>query len=333
MKKFICILLLSCASFIWAQNKVGTTAAEFLTIPVGAKAIGMGGAFVASADDITAAFYNPGGLSRINENQFLVNYSEWLVGSKHSWIGLGIKATDDDYVAISVDNLDYGEEEVTTVDSPEGTGEMWNASDLACNLSYCRNLTDRFSIGATVKYIQQKIWNESATSFAADIGLLYRTQLEGLNIGMSISNFGKDMKLEGKDLLRPIDVDESYNYNNSSITSNLSTDSWELPLIFSVGFAWKLNLTHELFLTAATDAVIPSNENTYLNVGGELEWNNIFFARIGKNSLFKEHAQEGLTAGMGIKYEISGLKLSVEYAYLDFGIWSNINRYSITIGF
>ena len=333
MKKFICILFLLFISNITAQNKVGTTAAEFLTIPVGTKAMGMGGAFTAVADDITAAFYNPGSLSRIEGNQFLTNYSDWLAGSKYSWIGLGIKVSNDDYIALSVTSLNYGEEEVTTISSPDGTGEMWDASDIALSLSYSRNLTDRFSIGGSVKYIRQKIWNESASTFAVDIGLLYKTQVEGLNIGMSISNFGTEMKLDGKDLLRPIDIDGAYNYNNSTITSNLSTDKWELPLIFTVGLSWKFDLWNDFSLTTAGDAVIPSNENTYLNVGGELQWKDIFFARVGRNSFLKENAEEGLTFGTGVKYELLGLKLAVEYAFLDFGVWNNLNRYSITIGF
>ncbi|MCK9282427.1 MAG: PorV/PorQ family protein [Melioribacteraceae bacterium] len=333
MKKFICILFLLSVSIITAQNKVGTTAAEFLTIPVGSKAMGMGGAFTGLADDITAAFYNPGSLSRIEGNQFISNYSEWLVDSKYSWFGLGIKASDDDYITLSVTSLDYGDEEVTTISEPEGTGQMWNASDIAIALSYSRNLTDRFSIGGSVKYIQQKIWNESASSFAIDLGLLYKTQVDGLNIGMSITNFGTQMKLDGKDLLTAVDVDQSYNYNNSTITSGLSTDEWELPLVFTVGSSWRFNLWDEFAFTTAVDAVIPSNANTHINLGSELQWNNIFFARIGKSSLFKENAQEGLTFGAGIKYELSGIKVAVEYAYLDFGMWSNLNRYSITIGF
>jgi opacity protein-like surface antigen len=333
MKKFICSLLFLFVSITSAQNKVGTTAAEFLTIPVGTKALGMGAAFTSVADDITAAYYNPGSLSRISENQFLTNYSEWLVDTKYSWIGLGVKLSSDDYIVLSVTSLDYGEEEVTTISLPEGTGEKWDASDIAISLSYSRNLTDRFSIGGSVKYIQQKIWNESASSFAADIGLLYKTQVEGLNLGMSISNFGTGMELDGKDLLRAVDIDESYNYNNSTITSNISTDKWELPLIFAVGLSWKYDLWDDLYLTTAADAVIPSNENTYINLGGELQWKDVFFARAGKNSFLKENAEEGFTLGAGLKYELSGLKLSVEYAFLDFGNWSNLNRYSITIGF
>jgi hypothetical protein len=333
IKKIVILFLLLYVPVIFGQSKVGTTAAEFLTIPAGAKATAMGGAFVAVSDDITAAYYNPGSLSRISGNEFIANYSDWLIDSRYNWIGIGIKAGEDDYVAISVYNLDYGEEEVTTVDSPEGTGEMWEASDIAINLSYCRNLTDRFSIGGTIKYIQQKIWNESASAFAADIGLLYKTEVEGLNIGMSISNFGQEMQLDGKDLLLPADVDGSYDYNNSAITSKLSTDTWELPLIFVVGLSWKYNFFNDFNLTAASDAVIPNNQNTYLNAGLELQWNNTLFIRTGRNSLMKNNAEEGFSFGAGIKYEIAGLRIGAEYAFLDFGAWSNLNRYSVSIGF
>jgi Type IX secretion system protein PorV len=333
MKKFICIVLILFVSTLSGQNKIGTTAAEFLTIPVGSKAIAMGGAFVAVSDDITSAYWNPAGLSRLKLNEFNVNYSDWLLDTRISWAGIGVKIGEDDYASVSIIYLDYGDEPVTTVDFPEGTGQMWDATDIAISLSYARNLTDRFSIGGSFKYIQQKIWNESASAFAFDVGLLYKTQFEGLNLGMSISNFGQEMKLDGKDLLKPIDLDESYFNNNPVITTELSTDSWELPLIFSVGVSWTYPLLNGLALLTAVDAKIPSNQNSYINLGCELQWHDMFFVRMGRNSLFKEFAEEGITFGAGLKHKIAGLDISIEYAFLDFGIWSNLNRYSVAIGF
>ncbi|MGD8781012.1 MAG: PorV/PorQ family protein [Ignavibacteria bacterium] len=333
MKKLLFLVLLLNGTVLFAQNKVGTTAAEFLCIPVGAKAVGMGGAFVAVADDITAAYWNPGGLSRLTKNEFNANYAEWFIDTKLSWSGLGVRVTPDDYVAVSITILDYGEEPITTIELPEGTGETWNAMDLAIYLSYSRNLTDRFSIGGTAKYIQQRIWNESAHGFAFDVGLLFKTQLEGLNIGMAISNFGQSMQLDGQDLLQPIDIDESYDYNNSTITSKLYTDQWELPLIFTVGTAWEFPLSKDLRLTVAADAKIPSNQSTYANLGSQVQLGKYFYARAGYNSLFKPDAEEGLTLGGGINYTLAGLLLKIEYAYLDFGVLGDISRYSISINF
>jgi hypothetical protein len=78
MKKIstIIIILLLLVTHSFAASKVGTTAAQFLKIGVGSRAVGMGGAFVAVADDITSLYWNPGGLGRLNHNEafsFILN--------------------------------------------------------------------------------------------------------------------------------------------------------------------------------------------------------------------------------------------------------------------
>lgn len=334
MKKLLVILTIF-ASGLFAQSKVGTTAANFLTIPVGPRATGMGGAYIAVASDITAAFWNPSGLSTLAQNEFHVNHTEWLVGTRLDWLGAVIKMGDSDAFAISLYQLDYGEEEITTITQQNGTGEKWSASDLAFNLSYSRNLTDRFSIGATFKYITQKIWNESASAFALDVGLLFQTELEGLKLGMNISNFGTEMKLDGKDLLQAVDVDPSNSGNNENIAANLSTDSWTLPLMFSVGVAYDVftDPASDWKVTLASDALIPNNQTSYINVGGEFGFSDILFIRGGYNSLFKEDAEEGLTAGIGLQYSLGGLMVRADYSYMDFGRFDEISRYALTIGF
>ncbi len=66
----LCLSLLLCSLLVASVegqtlSKSGTTAAQFLKIGVGARAIGMGGAFAATADDITAMYWNPAGLARV----------------------------------------------------------------------------------------------------------------------------------------------------------------------------------------------------------------------------------------------------------------------------
>lgn len=330
MKKIV-LLILFINALLLAQDKVGTTAANFLTLPVGPRAVGMGSAFIAVSNDVTAAFWNPGGLARLEGLQFNVNHSEWLVDTKLDWVGLNVKVDDANAIAVSIYKLDYGSDRITTVDQPMGTGQMWDASDLAMYLSYSRNLTDRFSIGGSFKYIRQQIWNESASAFALDIGLLYQTQFEGLSIGASIQNFGTEMKLDGQDLLRPIDIDESQAGNNDNITAKLDTDSWELPLIFSVGVAYDILHYDDWSFTIATDARIPNNENTYINTGFEFAWNDMCFIRGGYSSLFKEYAEEGISAGIGIKYKISDFSVLADFSYSDYGKFGDILKYSISI--
>lgn len=315
-----------------AQSKVGTTAANFLNIPIGSRATGMGGAFASIANDATTMFYNPGGLSRITGNEFTASYTEWLVSTKLNWLGVAVKLDENNAIGISVNQLDYGDEEITTAEQPNGTGQRWDAQDLAISLSYARNLTDRFSIGGTFKYITQRIWNESATAFAIDVGLLFYTQIEGLRIGMNISNFGSEMKMDGKDLLLSADIDPNNAGNNPNIASRLSTEYWPLPLMFSVGLSYDGLRTEDWLLTVATDAKIPNNESKYLNVGMELMWSDLISLRAGYNSLFKEAAEEGISAGIGIQYDFGGFTVKVDYSYTDFGIFSEISRYTLSVG-
>ena len=97
-------------------------------------------------------------------------------------------------------SLRVPEEIVRTVDYPEGDGRKWDATSLAFGLTYARNLTDRFSIGFNAKYIRESIWSESASGFAIDVGTLYLSEIPGLTLGASISNFGTTMQLDGRDL-------------------------------------------------------------------------------------------------------------------------------------
>ncbi len=333
MKKiFLIVFALGISISIFPQTKVGTTVANFLSIPVGPRATGMGGAFSAVASDATTSYWNPAGLSRLTRNEFTASTAEWLVGTRLNWVGLAFKFDDDNAIGISVNQLDYGEEQITTPQSPNGTGENWSASDLAISLSYSRNLTDRFSIGGTVKYVTQRVWNESATAFALDVGLLFYTQLEGLRLGMNISNFGTEMKLDGKDLLQPIDIDPANAGNNPNISGQLLTDSWPLPLTFTVGLGYDVINNEDWRITTAVDALIPNNQTTYGNVGLEIVWSNLISIRGGYTSLGKENAQEGLTGGVGVQYDFGGFFAKFDYSYTDFGIFDPISRFALSVG-
>ena len=333
MKKFLILVFsIVCSASLFGQSKVGTTAANFLTIPVGPRASGMGGAFVAVADDATAAFWNPGGLSRVERNELTFAHATWLVETDLNWVSLVFKLGSDNAIALAINQLDYGEEEITTVREQNGTGAFWKAQDLSFGVSYARNLTDKFSIGATVKFISQTIWNESASAWAVDIGLLFSTPLDGLRLGMNISNFGTEMKLDGDDLLLPADIDPAHSGNNETIAGKLETESWPIPLVFTVGLGYDVFRSGDWRWILAGDVLVPNNQTTYGNVGTEIVWNNIISARVGYTSLLRESSQEGLTAGVGLQYDFGGFFAKVDYSYTDFGIFNEISRFSISVG-
>lgn len=326
--------LVGAGSNLYAQAKVGASSVPFLGIAIGPRAAAMGGAFAAVANDATSLYWNPSGISRLDESQVLVSHAKWLVDTDFNWAGVVLNVGGSNAVGLSVTLLDYGEEEVTDEVNQEGTGARWSAQDLAVAVSYARTLTDRFSIGGSFKLIQQKLWNETATAVAFDVGLLFTTQFDDLRLGMSISNFGSDLKFEGKDLLRRIDIDADNSGNNETLVSTLKVDSWPLPLFFRVGLAYDLLRSSRTKVTIATDALRPSDNTGVLNLGTEVGLYDLLFLRAGYKSLFRENSEEGLTFGAGLRYNLGAAGVAAfDFAYADFGILDNVQIYSLSINF
>jgi hypothetical protein len=317
-----------------AQSKVGTSAAVFLGMPVGPRGIAIGGANVATSYDASSLYYNPGAFSRMGVSQALVSRTNWLVDTKLNWAGVVLNLDGTNAIGISYTQLDYGEAPVTTDDQQTGTGETWSASDLAIGLSYARNLTDRFSIGGTVKYIQQRIYNSSATSVGIDVGLLYLTNFNGLKIGMSISNFGGDMKMDGKDLYHQIDLAPGVNGTNKTLVAVLKTDSWPLPLLFRAGASMDAFKNDNIRLTVMADALRPSDNSESVNLGGEFAFNETIFIRGGRRALGLPDALETYTWGVGAKYDLNvSTAVSFDYSYQHMTFFDGVQSLALGITF
>ncbi len=333
-RKILILVVILNAAQVFSQNKVGTTAAPFLGIGAGARAVGMGGAFTAVATDPSALYWNPAGISRNGRTEVLLEHTNYLLGTSYNYFAAVLAIDQENAVGLSVTNLTYGNELVTTVENPDGTGETWNASDWSLELTYSRNLTDRFSIAGGGKMIIQKIWRESATGWALSAGLLYITPFNDLKIGMNIANFGTDMQLSGEDLFVTHDPNQSIAGNNKKIPAAYHTNTYPLPLLFRIGVAMDVIKTDDSRLTLAADALHPSDNAQTVNVGAEYAWNKMLFARVGYKSMFLPDNQEGLTLGIGLSYDItSRLTLKLDYAYESYGLLKNIQKFAISIGF
>lgn len=315
-------------------SKVGTTAASFLGIEVGTRALGMGGAFVAVANDATAIYWNPAGISRISRSEATLIHTNWLVGTNFDFAGIVLPIGHMGSIAVSVTSLSTDEMEVRTVQNPEGIGEKFSYGDLTAGLSYAKNLTDKFSIGVNVKYISQRIWHMNAQGYALDIGTLFRTEFNGMMIGMSISNFGTSMKLEGKDVFVNYDEAPQFGGSNERIPAYKKTDEFPLPLLFRVGIAIDLLKNSRNQLTIAADAAHPNDNTEYINLGMEYIFRNQVALRFGYKNLFTLDTEEGFTAGVGTKLKLAGgVALKIDYAFQDFGRLENAQRFSLGFEF
>lgn len=300
-----------------AQDKVGTTSAPFLGISSGARASAMGGAYVAISNDGSGMFWNPGGVAHVSSNAVTFSNMNWFVDSQFQDASVIINAGTDGNFALSIRALNYGEIDVTTIENPEGTGERFTPTDLAVAFTYSTFLTDKFSVGGTGKFIQQKIWNEKALGFAVDLGMLYQTDFKNLRIGMSISNFGTDMTLSGDDLRRAIDIAEDQSGNNDRLEGYLGVDSWSMPLLFKVGIAMDLIDTDLHRVVVALDAKHPNDNSESIDVGIEYGFNDLVFFRGGYKSLLSSQTEDqGLTAGFGLKYNMNDFTANFGAAYM-----------------
>ena len=334
MKKFLTVTLIFINAILFAQSKVGSTAAPFLNIGIGPRALSMGGAFVATANDVTALYWNPAGISKMSDNQALFSHTQWFADITYNWAGATLNLGSLGNIGLSLTYLDYGEMEVTTMSEQEGTGEMFGASDMSLAFTYSRRLTDRFAIGGSIKYISQSIWNSTASAAAVDLGVLFHSDIYGLRIGASITNFGTDMQMDGKDLYVQHDVNENVFGNNDQILATLNTDSYPLPLTFRVGLAMDVVNMEDHKVTLGADALHPNDNDESMNVGLEYLLLDMISIRGGYKSLFLDNSEEGLTLGFGLKYNFNPyFGFFLDYAYQDFGIFDNTQHFAIGINF
>jgi opacity protein-like surface antigen len=333
MARLVMLVLLT-VSVAFPQNltKTGTSAAPFLKIGVGSRAMGMGGAFTATADDITAMYWNPGGLARLYSSEAMFNHVRWFADVNYDFAAFATHLSGFGTLGVFVDVLSMDAMLVRTVELPEGTGELFNAGAMAIGISYGRDLTDQFSIGFNVKYVREDIWNMSATGVAMDIGTIYRIPiLNEFRIGASISNFGSRMRLQGRDNLMITQIGGT---EGNLINTDIQLDEFDLPLLFRVGVAADILKSEESRLTVALDAVHPNDNTEYLNTGAEFAWNEIVFLRAGWKSLFERDTEQRFTAGIGLHYRILGeFMVKVDYAYQDWGRLTNVHYLTLGVRF
>lgn len=331
MKKIILLIIIFSASGImFAQNpNLGTSGAQFLQIPVGAKAASLGGAYVGLTGDASSVFWNPAGITKIQNNAAHFSYMRWFNMFDFNAVSLvrnfeGVGTLGASIVVFSMDKM-----EITDEYNPEGTGQYFDAQDMAIGLTYARNLTDRFSVGITAKYIYQRIWNETADGLAFDIGTQYRLDFQNLTIAMSMSNFGPEMQFDGEEL--NITYDKSSTLPLNRLTpAKLITDTYPLPLNFQVGIGIDILNADFIKARAGIDAVHPNDNKERVHVGTEIS----FFDRISLRGGYKyNYDDEDFTFGAGANLPFAGTVITFDYAYALYDLLPNVQRISIGMEF
>ncbi len=333
MKSFLLILIILCFNGMVLSQDVdyaGTSAANFLKIGVGARSMSMGDAGITLSDDASALFWNPGAISRIPENSVNLSTINWLVDTKVTYAAVVLHTGYAGTFGLDLDFFSSGDIEETTLTQQDGTGRFFDASDLQIGLSYARNMTDRFSVGIKAKYIQEKLVNVSASSFAFDIGAVFITSFfNNMRIGATLTNFGSKMKYSGRDLSVIYEVPGSP--TGKEIPAKLETLEWELPLLFRFGLSDYLLNNEDFSLLGAVDILDSRDHDARFNVGGELGIYQSLYVRGGYKFNYDETTYS-LGAGFNLN-RILQWNAQLDYSFLDFGVFDPVNQFSLIVSF
>ena len=313
-----------------AQTKTGTTIGQFLLIEPSATVGAMGNAGVAVSAGAMAMYYNPAALGAMTTSNAEFTHNNWFADISHDVFASSIRISDAGSLGLSITSLNSGEIAVRTVEQPEGTGEQYTVSDYAIGIGYGQKITDKFSAGFQVTYLQETIWHSTLSAFAVNFGTLYQITPDGLRLGASISNFGARAKYNGRDLRIRYDLDPARNGDNSSLPAELYTEEFSLPVVFRVGFSYPLKIDENNILHFVADAFHPSDNSESMSFGGEYRFMNTFAFRAGYQHLFQVDSEVGLTFGGGVWWDIANYVLHVDYAWNDHLRLGNTQR--ITVG-
>ncbi len=321
----ISILLLLCSGFLSAQTKLAQTGFKFLSVGADARAAAMGEAVTAVENGSNSMFYNPAGMAR---QQRLVevsfNSTSWIADINYLNASLSFAPSNGDFGVFGayVSNVDYGDLKKTIRDLSEGGSYIdlggYSPKAMVFGVGYAIALSDKFTVGANLKYAyldfgthyngwKNKSFNEGTMAF--DFGVIYKTGFKSLNFAMDVKNFSQELDY----------VEESF----------------QLPMAFKIGLSMDLiDLTdinpddHSFILSV--DAHHPRDYKEQLLFGCEYTIWNTLSARVGYVTPTDE---QGICAGIGVKQNVAGVEIGMDYSYSDFGVFDTVHRINVNIGY
>jgi hypothetical protein len=268
--------------------RLTTTSFNFLKLTSNARSAGMGDAYAAVGNDLTAIYYNPAGITQVETARAVqVGYAKWIVGAR---IGTAAFAVKTKVAVFGVSAVFYSTEEFeeTTSANPAGTGRMIKGTDTAIGVSIAKQVTDKLSVGGSVKAVTEDLDLVSYTTVDFDFGTLFYTGYRSTRLAMSLKNLGADRE----------------------VVANKA----RVPTVFNISGAGEVygNLGDPLSITLAAEQAYYTDFAARYYVGVEAWVNNMFALRGGWKT---RHDSENWSVGAGLKQEFGGQRVNVDVSY------------------
>jgi HEAT repeats/Uncharacterised protein family (UPF0164) len=289
----------------------GTTSADFLRIPVGARETALGGTFSAVSDNSNAVYYNPAGLGLLKHPEVSFTYNKYLEGIAQQWLSfaypsrLGTFGLGLNYLSVSAfDSYD---------DFDNRTGSV-SASDLAVFLSYGGTidlgykLIDSISGGISAKYISQRLDDKNGYGNAFDFGFLAVSGIKNLKLSFGIDNF-------------------------SSKEIQFINEKAGLPMIYKAGVSYTITAPDApIGILLSAQQNLPKDEDDYFSVGIENIFYGRFALRVGYSSF--GNISNPVTFGFGLDLtEDRNRNIRLDYSYGISDYFGNVQKITLAYEF
>jgi hypothetical protein len=330
-------------------SEAGTRTAEFLTIPVGSRGVAMGGAFGAVADDISAVWWNPAGLGFLTQTQVLLTVADQPLDVRYTYAAIASPFLEGKLVLGGfMGVLTSGDQEITTVTRPEGTGATFSTYSLQSGGSLAWNFSDRFTAGINLKAVHEDIAGNTQSTFAFDMGTNYHARLAGREIRLAflIRNLGGNMAFSGNSLKLNVPAEDLYPGSNIARQERKAlsrSTRFKLPTSFHVSLLYCLLSGSQYNWLGAAEFSQNSNMPVSCQVGSELTrklgartsaalrtgWE----FRGDELDLSGTERLRGLSAGGGIAYDFIAFRGSIDYAWRNWGRLTSTQLFSLSLSF
>jgi len=310
-------------------------AASFLKVGTGARASAMGEAFTAVADDSSALFWNPAGLSAVRKTEIQVSHNQWISDVKMDHFMVAIPAAGTWGLAWST--LDLGQ--FSEWDGPGTlTGRTFTVNDQVFSFGYGNSFySETLQVGASGKYIRENLGGGvGGQTYTMDLGATLNpwAVIPGMSFAVVVQNMGGE--LSGFQL--PMGVRLGTAFRKAGLLSE--------PMPAKPGeegeserrtvYPWEAsgNDGGDL-LISSMEVLVPQTGRTEFHWGVEY-WLNFVALRAGYRYRFPRNdlgGMSGLTLGLGIRGRSLQFDYGFDYAYAPYGDLGDASRFSVLVAF
>jgi hypothetical protein len=256
-----------------------------------------------------------------------VNFSvnTWIADIKYLSFNAIISPSTGKYgvIGLSVQSVDYGESQGTMVANNDVgfiDTEIMKPSAIAVGIGYAKMITDRFGVGAHVRFAHQYLGKSAvpqggdlvvksnvADAVVYDFGTIFKTGIKSIAFGMSVRNFSKEVTFE--------------------------QEGAQLPLIFTIGISANLfdfmsTPKQDQSLILSIDATHPRSHPEQFKIGAEYKFLRLLALRLGYIS---NNSEDSFAYGLGVSSRglgISAFNFEIDYSYTPFGVFDNVQRFT-----